>query len=98
MIAVMRIGPGIGIVITLLAGACGGSGSDGCSEDEVEVAYLGGPRDDETVCKPKPAVCGAVASCIDTPCIAAMYGYCESPYSGVACSDTFAPPIISCNP
>jgi hypothetical protein len=74
------------------------SGSGDCAEDEVEVTYLGGPRDDETVCAPRPATCENPASCGDQDCIAAMYDLCDSPYIGVGCSDTFAPPIISCNP
>jgi hypothetical protein len=84
-------------IVSLVAG-CSSGGGDACGEDEVEVVYLGGSRDDERICKPRPAACGDPASCADTPCIAAMYGYCESPYHAVACSDTFAPPIISCNP
>ncbi len=77
---------------------CGSSSSDGCAEDEVEVAYLGGARDGDTLCAPRPAACGNPASCSDMPCISAMYDLCDSPYIGVGCSDTFAPPIISCNP
>lgn len=84
------------LVSSLLVSGC--SSSEDCSEDEVEVVYLGGARADETVCKPKPASCGAVASCGAQDCIRDMYAYCESPYIGVGCSDTFAPPIISCNP
>ncbi len=82
-------------VISLLG--CGGS-NDECGEDQIEVAYLGGSRDDETVCKPIPTACGTTPSCANTPCIAAMYDLCDAPYNGVACSDTFLPPIISCNP
>lgn len=76
--------------------ACGSS--DECAEDGVQVMYLGGDRDGEAVCKPKPAVCGATASCGNIDCIREMYSYCEAPYSAVGCSDTFPPPIISCNP
>lgn len=84
-------------VLVSTAAACGGSGD--CGEDEVQVMYLGGgDRDGETVCKPKPAACGATASCGNVDCIREMYGYCEAPYSAVGCSDTFPPPIISCNP
>ncbi len=86
------------LLLVLLAAACGGGSSDGCPEDQVEVVYLGGDRDDETVCEPRPAACGNPASCGETACIAAMYDLCDAPYIGVACSDTFAPPIISCNP
>ncbi len=82
----------------LIAGMCACGSSDECSEDQVEVDYLGGARDNEVTCKPTPMSCGATASCADNACIAAMYALCESPYIGVACSDTFAPPIISCNP
>ena len=85
------------LVLALAIGCGGSSSSDGCPEDQVEVTYFGGARDGETVCKPIPAACGATASCAVTACIAAMYGYCESPYIGVGCSDTFPPPIISCN-
>jgi hypothetical protein len=86
------------IVIAIVATGCGGSSTSGCKADEVEVDYLGGPRDNEVVCKPRPGTCDNPASCADNDCIAAMYGLCDSPYLGVGCSDTFAPPIISCNP
>ncbi len=78
--------------------ACGSSSNNDCAEDQVQVMYLGGSRDGEQVCKPLPASCGGSASCSDLACIRDMYGYCESPYIGVGCSDTFPPPIISCNP
>jgi hypothetical protein len=77
--------------------ACGSS-SDECTEDQVEVDYIGGERDGELACEPRPVTCDDMPSCADNDCIAAMYAFCESPYLGVACSDTFAPPIISCNP
>ena len=83
------------LLVVALAGCS--SSKDSCSSSEVEVVYLGGARDDETVCKPIPAACGATAACSVQACIAAMYGYCESPYIGVACSDTAPPTIISCN-
>jgi hypothetical protein len=94
----MRALPMLGLVFALVTTACGGSSSDSCPEDQVEVAYLGGARDGETVCQPRPAVCGNPATCSDTACVGAMYGLCDAPYNGVGCSDTFAPPIISCNP
>ncbi|MBA3461638.1 MAG: hypothetical protein H0T46_16870 [Deltaproteobacteria bacterium] len=84
------------IAVLILASACSSS-SDECAKTEVEVVYLGGARDEETVCKPLPASCGGTGSCAVQACIRDMYGYCESPYIGVGCSDTFAPPIISCN-
>jgi hypothetical protein len=74
------------------------SSKDECSEDQIEVVYLGGPRDDEVVCKPRPATCDDPAMCSDNDCISAMYAFCESPYLGVACSSNFEPVIISCNP
>ena len=77
--------------------ACGSSSSTDCHTDQVQVDYLGGARDGQTVCKPLPASCGNTASCADNACIRDMYGYCESPYLGVGCSDTFPPTIISCN-
>lgn len=86
--------------LVALAGAlaCGSSSSNDCRTDQVQVDYIRGPRDNETVCKPLPASCGGAASCAVNACIRDMYGYCESPYLGVACSDTFPPTIISCNP
>ena len=75
--------------------ACG-SGDDDCSEDEVQVSYLG-TANDRTECSPIPAACGEVADCDVTACISAMYGLCQSPAIGVGCSDTFPPTIISCN-
>jgi hypothetical protein len=81
----------------LVAGAsgCGGDSVD-CSEDQVEVAYLG-TSNDRVECHPIPAVCGGTAACAVQDCIAAMYGLCQSPAIGVGCSDTFPPTIISCN-
>ena len=87
----------VSIVLSGVA-ACGGGESDECGEDQVEVVYLGGDRDEEVVCAPRPSTCDNPASCGDTDCLAEMYGLCEGQYIGVACSDTFAPPIISCNP
>jgi len=88
------------IASSLVAAGCGSSSSadKGCRDTEVEVAYLGGPRDNEVVCKPIPASCGTVGDCGVNACIRDMYGYCDSPYLGKACSDTFPPTIISCNP
>ncbi|MEJ7599454.1 MAG: hypothetical protein WKG01_16220 [Kofleriaceae bacterium] len=85
------------ILLLMLATACGSSSTDECAEDQVEVAYLGGARDGESFCLARPASCANPATC-DDACRGAMYDLCEAPYNGVACSDTFAPPIISCNP
>ncbi|CAN5705431.1 hypothetical protein BH11MYX3_BH11MYX3_47960 [soil metagenome] len=85
-------------LIAILIASSGCGSSDECASDEVEVAYLGGPRDNEIACKPLPASCNGVGDCSVTACIRDMYGLCDAPYNGVACSDTFAPPIISCNP
>jgi hypothetical protein len=85
------------LVVAGLA-SCSSSPSNSCDSTQVEVSYLRGARDGETVCKPIPASCGAVAACDVQACIRDMYGYCDSPYIGVGCSDTFPPTIISCNP
>ena len=84
------------IAVLVLVSGCSSS-DDECAKTEVEVVYLGGARDEEHVCKPLPASCGGTGSCAVQACIRDMYGYCESPYIGAGCSDTFAPPIISCN-
>ena len=87
------------VISSLAVAGCGSSSSSSsCRDTEAEVDYLRGTRDGQTVCKPLPASCGTTASCADNACIRDMYGYCESPYLGVACSDTFPPTIISCNP
>lgn len=86
------------LTASLAVTACGSSSNMDCRTDQVQIDYLRGPRDNETVCKPLPASCGSTASCAVNACIRDMYGYCESPYLGVACSDTFPPTIISCNP
>jgi len=78
--------------------SCSSSSSKDCGSDQVTVTYLGGARDGETTCKPIPASCGSAAACAVQACIRDMYGYCEAPYLGVGCSDTFPPTIISCNP
>lgn len=88
-------------IVLLIAAGCGGDddgGGDGCAEDQVEVAYLGGEDDGRTECAPIPAECGATAGCDSDECRGALYGLCESPYIGVACSDTVPPTIVSCNP
>jgi hypothetical protein len=93
--------PVLAALLALLAVACGGDddgGSDGCGDDQVEVAYLGGDDDGRTECAPIPAACGATASCASDECRGALYGLCESPYIGAACSDTLPPTIVSCNP
>ena len=89
----------VALVIWVAAG-CGGDddGGEGCGEDQVEVAYLGGQDDGRTECAPIPAECGATAACDSDECRGALYGLCESPYIGVACSDTVPPTIVSCNP
>jgi hypothetical protein len=84
------------LVVAMLA-SCGSSSND-CGSDQVEVSYLGGARDGQNVCKPIPPSCGTTAACSVQACIHDMYGYCDSPYLGVGCSDTFPPTIISCNP
>ena len=84
----------------LFAVACGGdddAGGGECGEDQVEVAYLGGDDDGRTECAAIPAACGATAACDSDACRGALYGLCESPYNGVACSDTVPPTIVSCN-
>lgn len=87
------------ILCTIAGAACGSSASDaGCRSNEVEVDYFRGTRDGNVVCKPMPASCNGTASCADNACIRDMYGLCDAPYLGVACSDTFPPTIISCNP
>ena len=90
-------------LLSLLAVGCGGGdddggGTGGCGDDQVEVAYLGGDDDGRTECAAIPAECGATASCESDECRGALYGLCESPYIGAACSDTFPPTIVSCNP
>lgn len=86
------------MLIFVVLAACGSS-SDTCSQDEVEVHYLGGgPLDGTIDCAPIPASCGATGSCADNTCIRDMYALCDSRYIGVGCSDTFQPVIISCNP
>jgi hypothetical protein len=85
------------LAVAAAAAGCGSSSTE-CRADQVEVSYLRGSRDGETVCKPLPASCGSTGSCADDACIRDMYSFCEAPYLGVACSDTFAPTIISCNP
>ena len=85
------------VLIAALA-SCSSSSSQDCGSDQVEVTYFKGARDGETTCKPIPASCGSAAACGVQPCIRDMYGYCDSPYIGVGCSDTFPPTIISCNP
>jgi len=91
----------ISTLLALAAAACGGDddgAGDGCGDDQVEVSYLGGDDDGRTECAPIPAACGATASCASDECRGALYGLCESPYLGVACSDTVPPTIVSCNP
>jgi hypothetical protein len=88
------------LLCSVVVAACGSSGSnEKCSTNEVEVDYLGGgARDNEVDCMPIPGSCGSTASCSVMACIHDLYGYCDSPYIGVGCSDTFAPTIVSCNP
>jgi hypothetical protein len=88
------------ILGALLAIGCGSSSSadKDCSDTQVRVDYIRGARDGDTVCKPIPASCGTTGSCAVNACIRDMYGYCDAPYLGVGCSDTFPPTIISCNP
>jgi len=82
------------LAICFLVAACGGD--DECSEDQLEVVYLG-TSNDRTECKPIPTECGGTGDCAEQACISAMYALCESPAFGVGCSDTFPPTIISCN-
>jgi hypothetical protein len=86
--------------LLLFAVGCGGDdgGGDECGDDQVEVAYLGGDEDGRTECVVIPAACGTTAACDSDECRGALYGLCESPYTGVACSDTVPPTIVSCNP
>jgi hypothetical protein len=88
------------VIIALAAVGCGSSSASdaGCRSNEIEVDYFRGARDGNVVCKPVPASCNGTASCADNNCIRDMYGLCDAPYLGVACSDTVPPTIISCNP
>ena len=89
---------------SFLAASCGdsdgsGGGPDGCSDEQIEVSYLGGDRDGETECAAIPSECGAEVDCTDNTCVGALYDLCESPYIGVSCSaSTGTPTIVSCNP
>ena len=86
------------LVFVAALASCSSSSPKDCGSDKVEVTYLGGTRDGQTTCKPIPASCGSAAACAVQACIRDMYGYCDAPYLGVGCSDTFPPTIISCNP
>ena len=84
-------------LIFVVLAACGSN--DSCSQDQVQVDYLGGgAKNGEVDCLPIPASCGATASCADMACIRDLYSLCDTTYLGVGCSDTFAPTIVSCNP
>ena len=67
-----------------------------CGDDEVVLAYFGGPEDYEE-CAPIPEACGETADCSVSACVAALYELCEAPASGVACSSGTQPTIVSCN-
>lgn len=97
----LRLALALNLLFPLVAGCGGdddGGGGGDCSEDQVEVSYLGGDQDGQSECAPIPADCGATAACADDACRGALYDLCESPYVGVACSDTVPPTIVSCNP
>lgn len=95
-------------VMALVAIGCGdsgsgagGSGTTGCTEDEVEVSYLGGAEDGRSDCKPIPDECGGAVTCGNDSqeCAAAVYGLCEYDYIGVGCSPAEGhASILSCNP
>lgn len=59
------------IALISLVFMLGCGGSEECSEDEIEVAYLG-TSDDRVECHPIPAECGAVAECAVNECISAL--------------------------
>ncbi len=83
------------------AGGGGGSaqGCDACASGEVCVAYLGAEDEEEREeCAAAPAACGATPTCEVDACRGALYGLCDEEWIGVGCSDTFPPPIVSCNP
>jgi hypothetical protein len=89
------------ILLLALGLGCGGDddgAGDGCGEDQVEVSYLGGDDDGRTECAAIPAECGETAACDSDACRGALYGLCDDPYTGVGCSDTLPPTIVSCNP
>jgi hypothetical protein len=69
---------------------------DDCGEDEVVLAYFGGPEDYEE-CAPIPDPCGETADCAASDCVAALYESCEAPAMGVACSSGTQSTIVSCN-
>jgi hypothetical protein len=94
-------------VMALVAVGCGDSGSGAgttggkCSDDEVEVSYLGGPEDERSDCKPIPEECGGAVTCAEDSqeCSSALYGLCEFDYIGVGCSPaTGLASIFSCHP
>ena len=97
----------IALLVATLAGACsdgdngdrtGSVGGDveGCTADEITVAYLD-TSDDHEVCEAIPDACAGVGDCAVAECISAMYALCEAPTIAVGCSDGGSSTIISCN-
>lgn len=73
-------------------------GCDACAEGQVCVAYLGDDDTEREECASAPGACGDAPACEVDACRGALYGLCEEGWIGVGCSDTFPPPIVSCNP
>jgi hypothetical protein len=109
----MRTLPLFAVALASLLFACGGGGSSGaggggggaatgcsaCKATEACVVNL----DKNAVkkgerCVAIPAACGKTASCSDQACEGALYGLCEMGWTGVGCSDTYPPTLVSCNP
>ncbi len=94
----------------VLCFACGdddsssdGSGATGpvsdcsaCGSNQICVRVFGG--EDTIACEAIPAECNGTADCFEASCASAMYAFCPDGFVNTACSDTFPPTVISCNP
>ena len=95
-------------VLFMLIAACGGDSAkddgpvgsvDDCSQcgtDQICVIVFADER--TTSCEAIPEACSPEASCFDDVCADAMYDECPEGFVNMACSHTFPPTVISCNP
>lgn len=81
-------------------GESSAEGCAGCGPTEVCVAHLGEAETTER-CEALPAECGEAVSCLDNPCVGALYDLCDEGWIGVGCSEGALEDdaaIVSCNP
>ena len=72
------------------------SSCSACGDQQVCVMTFGAAE--SVACVPIPTACNGTADCFEQTCLGALYDLCGEDFINTACSDTFPPTVVSCNP